>query len=77
MSKVNKFLKWLASSKFALAFKVGLGAALSYVLANVSTFNLNPQMMVAVIMVTNVLINALNPQDSKYGIKADSSSADV
>ena len=72
MKKVNQFLKWVATAKVAMALKVGFGAAVSWVLANVASLNLNPAAVVVVIAVCNVLINALNPQDSKYGIKAGS-----
>lgn len=72
---MNKFLHWLAVSPLGGVFKVGAGAALAYVLNNISSFNFSPALTPIVIAVVTVAINALNPQDSRYG-KVDSNVAD-
>ena len=69
MKKQNKVLKWLATSPFATAVKVGLGAALTWILDNVGAFNFTPATSAIIIAVTTILINALNPADNRYGLK--------
>lgn len=62
----DKFLKLLVHNPLGTAIKVGVGAALVYVLDNIGSFNLSPQAAVAVIALVNILINALNPHDPRY-----------
>ena len=66
----NKFLKWLATSPFATAFKVGIGAGLAWIVDNVSGLNLGPIATPLVIAIVTIAINALNNQDARYGKKA-------
>lgn len=63
----DKFLKFLAKSPFGTAAKVGVGAALAYIVDNISSFNLNPSIAVAIIALTTMAINWLNPHDPRYG----------
>jgi hypothetical protein len=70
MGLKDRALKWLAVHPIGTALKVGLGAALAWVLNNVASLNLNPTETAAVIMAVNVAINALNPQDTRYGVGA-------
>lgn len=65
---MKKFLKWVATSPFATAVKVGLGAGLSWLIANLGEFNLSPAVTALIITLVTVVINALNPQDSRYGV---------
>lgn len=63
-----KFLSWLAGSPLGSAFKVAASAALVWALDNVASFNLSPVAQVALIAALPVLINAVNPQDGRYGV---------
>jgi hypothetical protein len=64
----KKFLKWLATSPFATAFKVGAGAGLVWLLDNASGFNLGPIVTPLIIAAVTILINVVNPQDNRYGV---------
>jgi hypothetical protein len=64
----DKFLKFLAKSPLGTATKVGIGAALAYVIDNIASFNLNPSISVALIALVTMAINWLNPHDSRYGV---------
>lgn len=64
----KKFLKWLATSPLATAFKVGAGAGLVWLLDNVSGFNLGPIVTPLIIALVTILINVVNPQDPRYGV---------
>lgn len=63
----TKILNFLAKHPLGSAVKVGLGAALAYVIDNISAFNLNPAVAAAVIAAVTIAINALNPKDPRYG----------
>ena len=65
---MKKFLKWVATSPLATAVKVGLGAGLSWLIGNIGEFNLSPAVTALIIAVVTVAINALNPQDNRYGV---------
>lgn len=64
----KKFLKWLATSPFATALKVGAGAGLVWLLDNISGFNLGPVFTPLIIAAVTILINTVNPQDKRYGV---------
>lgn len=72
---MNKFLEWLARSPIATALKVGLAATLGWVLANVETFGLHPVVAIGVTAAIPILINALNPADSRYGVRRKNGAA--
>jgi len=65
---VKKFKVWLAHSPIASALKIGVGAALVYIIDNVSSFNLGPAWTAVVISVVTVLINFVNSEDKRYGV---------
>jgi len=65
---MKKFKVWLANSPLASALKIGIGAALAYILSNVATFNLGPAWTAVVISVVTVLINFVNSEDKRYGV---------
>ena len=67
---MDKALTWLASSPLASAAKVGLSAALVWLLDNYTTLNLPPVLQIAVVAALPVVINALNPADARYGLGA-------
>jgi hypothetical protein len=64
---VTNFLTWLASSPIASAAKVAAGAVLVWVLDNITDLGLHPVYQVAIVAAVPVLINAINPQDFRYG----------
>lgn len=65
---MKKFKVWLAHSPIASALKIGVGAALVYIIDNVSSFNLGPAWTAVVISVVTVLINFVNSEDKRYGV---------
>ena len=65
----NKILKWLATSPFATAAKIGAGAGLAWLVDNVGGFNLGPVYTPIIIAAVTIAINALNKKDSRYGKK--------
>lgn len=64
---MQDFLLWLARSPLGSAAKVAAGAVLVWVLDNVTDLGLHPVVQVAIVAAIPVLINTLNPQDSRYG----------
>lgn len=64
---MNDFLLWLARSPIASAAKVAAGAVLVWTLDNVTDLGLHPIAQVAIVAAIPVLINAINPQDDRYG----------
>lgn len=64
---MQDFLYWLARSPLASAGKVAAGAVLVWLLDNVTTLGLHPVAQVALIAAVPVLINAVNPEDPRYG----------
>lgn len=67
----ESFLTWLATTRTGSIFKVGLGAVLAYVAESVSDWSLPPVVAGVIIVLVPVIINELNPADSRYGIKTD------
>lgn len=65
---MKKLKVWLAHSPLASAVKIGLGAALVYLIDNVASFNLGPAWTAVVISVVTILINFVNPEDKRYGV---------
>lgn len=65
--EVKKFLEWLAASPLASAVKVGFAATLGYILAQPETLGLPPWAVVGIVAALPVIINWLNPEDSRYG----------
>lgn len=65
---MKKFKVWLANSPLASALKIGIGAALVYVIDNAASFNLGPAWTAVVISIVTVLINFVNPEDKRYGV---------
>jgi membrane carboxypeptidase/penicillin-binding protein PbpC len=64
---------WLATSPLGGAFKAALGAVLVWFLDNASSLNLPAVAQVAIVAGIPVLINALNPDDPRYGNAKDAS----
>lgn len=68
---MNRFLTWLATSPLASAAKVGVAASLGYVLADPDILGLPPVAVVGIVAGLPVLINWLNPADTRYGRNDD------
>ena len=66
-----KFLDWLAVSPVASAVKVGAAAALTFLIDNIANLGLDPAGQAVGIAVLTVALNAVNPQDPRYGAKAE------
>lgn len=64
---MEKFLKWLAASPIASALKVGFAASLGYIAADPDLLGLPPVVAVGLVAAIPVLINWLNPEDTRYG----------
>jgi hypothetical protein len=65
---MKKFKVWLAHSPLASALKIGVGAALVYIIDNAASFNLGPAWTAVVISIVTVLINFVNSEDNRYGV---------
>lgn len=63
----DKFMAWLATSPLASAFKVGLAASLGYILAEPDILGVPPIVAVGIVAAIPVVINWLNPVDTRYG----------
>lgn len=66
----NDVLTWLAQSPLASALKIGASAAFVWIIDNVTELGLPPVVAVSLVAALPVLINALNPADSRYGRNA-------
>jgi uncharacterized membrane-anchored protein len=58
---------WLATSPVGGAFKAATGAMLVWLLDNVASLDLPAIVQVAIVAAVPVLINAVNPNDPRYG----------
>jgi hypothetical protein len=64
---VTKFLLWLAHSPLATAARFGVGATLSWYLANPDQLNLPVPAAIAIGAALPVLIRWANPEDTAFG----------
>lgn len=64
---MEAFGLWLANSPLGGAAKVAVGAVLVWVMDNISSFQIPEVAQVAIIAALPVLINWVNPQDTRYG----------
>lgn len=64
---MSGFLAWLAESPLATAAKVAIAAVLAYVISSPEALGLSPIAGVAAAAAFPVLINWLNPEDTRYG----------
>ena len=62
-----KVFSWFATSPLATAARVGIGAALTFIIENIAGFNLDPAVQVAVIAAVSTALRWLNPADGVYG----------
>jgi hypothetical protein len=64
---ISKFGIWLADSPLGGMFKAASGAILVWCLDNITSFNLNPVVQVAIVASLPIAINYLNAMDPRYG----------
>ena len=67
MKDFNDILYKLAASPIGVALKVGVWAAIGWLVANVDSLNLHPAVAVAIAAGGVVLTDALNPEDIRFG----------
>lgn len=63
----QRFLDWMAGTRTGSIFKIALGAVLAYVAEAVTDWDLPPVLAGVIIVVVPVVINELNPRDTRYG----------
>lgn len=64
---MNQVGVWLATSPLGGAFKAATGAVLVWLLDNIASLSIPAVGQVAIVAALPVLINALNPNDPRYG----------
>ena len=64
-----KFMDWLAVSPVAGVLKIAAAAALGAVGSYVATAEVDPLVVGICAAVIPILVNALNGQDPRYGVK--------
>ena len=67
MKDFDELLYKLAASPVGVAFKVGVWAAIGWLVANIDSLNLHPMIAVAITAAGVVLTDALNPEDYRFG----------
>ena len=60
--------KWLADSATGSFIKITLGAALGAALSWLATSDIHPLIVAISAAVIPIIINTLNPQDTRYGV---------
>lgn len=66
---MEKIWTWLAVSPVAGAVKIGIAAALTFLVDNIANLGLDPAMQAVAIAGLTVALNAVNPEDVRYGRK--------
>jgi hypothetical protein len=64
---MENFLSWLASSPLASFAKIFGAGVLGWVVVNVDSFNVHPAIAIGLASALPVVINWLNPEDTRYG----------
>jgi hypothetical protein len=64
---MDRFASWLATSPLSTAARVGIGAALTFIVENIGGFNFSPAVQVVVIAAVSTAIRWFNPADGVYG----------
>ena len=70
MKELNELLYKIAASPVGVALKVGVWAAIGWLVVNIDTFDVHPMIAVAITAAGVVLTDALNPEDSRFGKNA-------
>ena len=64
---MENFLSWLATSPLASFVKIFAAGALGWFVVNVDSFNVHPAVAIGLASALPVIVNWLNPSDSRYG----------
>lgn len=64
----NAFFEWLATTRTGSIFKVAAAAVLVWAGDSIAHWDLPAWVMIAAVAVIPMIINELNPKDSRYGI---------
>jgi hypothetical protein len=64
---MSKFLQWLASSPLASFAKIFGAGVLGWVVLNLDSLNIHPALAIGLASAIPVIINWLNPDDTRYG----------
>lgn len=64
----DKFFEWMAKTRTGSFFKIGLGAVLIWAASSIADWDIPAWVMVVGVAVIPVVINELNPKDTRYGI---------
>lgn len=64
---MENFLSWLASSPLASFVKVFAAGALGWIVLNLDSLNIHPAVAIGLASALPVIVNWLNPSDSRYG----------
>lgn len=74
---MREFEKWLATSPTASFLKIMVAAGLGAVASWVATAQVHPLVVAVAAAVIPVVINYLNPQDTRYGVDRKGDRFDV
>jgi hypothetical protein len=64
---MENFLNWLASSPLASFAKIFAAGVLGWVILNLDSLNVHPAVAIGLASALPVIVNWLNPSDSRYG----------
>jgi hypothetical protein len=64
---MENFLSWLASSPLASFAKIFAAGVLGWVVLNLDSLNIHPAVAIGLASALPVIVNWLNPTDSRYG----------
>lgn len=64
---MEQFLSWLASSPLASFAKIFGAGVLGWVVLNLDSLSIHPAIAIGLASALPVLVNWLNPVDSRYG----------
>ena len=68
---MENFLGWLATSPLASFAKIFGAGVLGWLLINIDTLGVHPAVAIGLVSALPVVINWLNPVDSRYGNEGD------
>ena len=64
---MENFLSWLATSPLASFAKIFAAGALGWFVVNIDSLSVHPAVAIGLASAIPVVINWLNPSDSRYG----------
>lgn len=68
---MEKFLDWLAVSPLASFAKIFAAGVLGWFVVNMDSLNVHPAVAIGLASALPVVINWLNPSDSRYGSEGE------